>query len=193
MQKNSFLRVLVFLILLFSNAHAKSLAEALQDNEALAQKNKTLLEKNQQLIQDNSSLIKYAINPWSKSDTRLIDLLNFKKPSNVFGCNPKVQKKEFMISRNDAFRKLIFSNWNGGCRAMTEHYFTGDSKENFRLGGSVFIYNTRDPRDNNCLYHLYYYSNQGGTRAMEGNGCTQEAQIYERNIIFTENIEGLSE
>ena len=67
---------------------------------------------------------------------------------------------------------------------MTSPYMTGDSGR-FLLGGSVWIWDTGDERDDRGVYHLYYYALGGTIDATSGNGWTKadeggEGKIYRR-------------
>ena len=85
--------------------------------------------------------------------------------------------------RNGTFRTLTASEWNGGWRVMTSPYMTGDNKT-FTLGGSMWIWETQDPRDDAGIYHLYYYTHGGavlaGVDSVLGKVATGKAIIYRR-------------
>ena len=112
-------------------------------------------------------------NPWEKFSDNIKDVLR----------DP--YKYEYAILRNGTyFRKLTASTWNRGYRVMTEPFMTGDS-EKFYLGGSLWIWDTPDPRDDSCVYQLYYLATNEGIVAKDGNGCTKadkggEGPIYRR-------------
>ena len=91
---------------------------------------------------------------------------------------------EYAILRNRGFRTVTASTWNSGWRVMTSPYMTGDSKP-FMLGGSLWIWDTDDKRDDKGVYHVYYlYTDKGGTIAGgEGNGLT--GPITEEKAIST--------
>lgn len=101
---------------------------------------------------------------------------------------------EFMINRNNGMRVLHFSSWNGGLRAMTDPYMTGDSVINYplyRLGGSMWAFNNpEDPPSTQCdvgkVLHRYYFSGDDGflVSKTEGNGCSVELPVYARKRSF---------
>ncbi|MEZ5534517.1 MAG: hypothetical protein R3F02_02730 [Thiolinea sp.] len=166
---------------------------------------------NEKNIVINQKLLKATLNPWEKNGQHLIDLLNFEKTGangkKAMGCSSDVDKYEYMLWRNGAYRKITFSEWNGGCRAMTEFYWRGDvydtppygdvdSAASFMLGGSFWTYNTKDPNDDKCkgkeVYHFYYGHAEGRSYIpINANGCSVEAELYRRKIWFAEDIEHL--
>ncbi|MEM8936669.1 MAG: hypothetical protein AAGC77_09710, partial [Pseudomonadota bacterium] len=90
---------------------------------------------------------------------------------------------EYAISRNGGIRRLNSSEWNGGFRVTTEPYMTGDG--GFRLGGSVWVWETKDRNDDRGVYHYYYYYTDVGVITEGGNGLTKadaggEGMIYRR-------------
>lgn len=146
----------------------------------------------------NQKLLKAILNPWESTDFHLIDLMNYNN-----GCSPKALNYEYMLKRNGAFRKLTFSEWNGGCRAITEPYWRGDrlttdpgDQNRFMLGGSLFTYNTPDPNDVSCVKdgkvrHYYYAWLEKGIFPYTANGCSHEESLYQRKRWFTEDVERL--
>ena len=91
-------------------------------------------------------------------------------------------KYEYATMRNGGFRRLTASNWNRGQRVMTSAYMTSDVTP-FRMGGSMWIWGTNDPRDDDGVYHLYYYFQGDGVVAHDGNGRCDDAcvpQLYRR-------------
>jgi len=95
---------------------------------------------------------------------------------------------EYAILRNGGFRELHFSTWNGGYRVATEPYITGDQSSidpKFRMGGSMWIWDTLDTLDDNGIYHFYYFSTIDGFVAGSGNGPSKadeggEGFVYRR-------------
>jgi len=173
---------------------AKIATKAIQDLKAEAEKDtkniKGKLDSSEKLITglnqkvnaikglfEKLEAIEIAINngnPWEKFSDNIKDVLR----------DPV--KYEYAILRNGThFRKLTESTWNSrGYRVMTEPFMTGDS-EKFYLGGSLWIWDTQDPRDDSCVYHLYYHATNEGIVAKGGNGCTKadkggEGHIYRR-------------
>ena len=112
-------------------------------------------------------------NPWKPYSNNVKDVLK------------DTQKYEYAIMRNGGFRQVSASTWNSGYRVMTEPYMTGDNKR-FTLGGSVWIWNTNDARDDSGVYHMYYYAtNEGVVATTSGNGLTKadaggEGEIFRR-------------
>ena len=84
---------------------------------------------------------------------------------------------------------MNFSTWNGGYRVTTDIYMTGDQSATgtiFRLGGSTWIWDTKEALDDKGVYHFYYYSTANGFKTESGNGLTKadaggEGKIYRRN------------
>ena len=141
----------------------------------------TLLEMNRQLdamstFEQYLAEIREAIvrgNPWVPFSKNIKDVVQ--DPS----------KYEYAILRNGGFRTLTSSSWNSGIRVMTSPHMVGDSTE-FILGGSMWIWDTKDTRDDKGVYHLYYYHADGKIRATtSGNGLNKadaggEGDIYRR-------------
>ena len=94
------------------------------------------------------------------------------------------EKYEYAIIRNGGFRILNWSAWNKGYRVMTDHYMIGDNQP-FRLGGSMWIWDTDDPRDDKGVCHLYYISEQDGIKAttsgnFQNKSPKRECIVYRR-------------
>ena len=94
-----------------------------------------------------------------------------------------VVKYEYALVRNGGFRTLTASEWNRGWRVMTSPYMTGDS-ERFTLGGSMWIWDTRDARDDSGLYHLYYFFQNGEAVATDGNGSRSGGSDSGEGIVY---------
>jgi len=133
-------------------------------------------------------------NPWvedGRSLRSLVENVHSQNTPRTPLLERDVVKYEFAMLRNGGFRTLTFSDWNGGIRVMTNSYIRGDFTENnngvFALGGSFWIYETRDPNDN-CpggeIMHHYYGDTSAGIRIWSGNGCTIETTIFRRNRHF---------
>lgn len=90
---------------------------------------------------------------------------------------------EYALVRNDGFRTLTASTWNEGWRVMTSPYMTGDSGR-FTLGGSMWIWDTIDARDDGGLYHLYYFFQDGGVVAKDGNGDLSDGSDSGEGIVY---------
>ena len=119
-------------------------------------------------------------NPWEKFSTNIKDTAGTQESNSQF---------EYAVLRNGGFRTLTVSQWNGGWRVMTSPYMTGDapgpSANPFRLGGSMWIWDTKDPEDDEGVYHYYYYADGGSIRPSGGNGLTgaergEEGHFYRR-------------
>ena len=125
----------------------------------------------EQSLTDIRNLIERG-NPWESFSENIKDLI---KDGDTY---------EYAVFRNGDFRTVTASGWNSGWRVMTSPYMTGDSGT-FRLGGSAWNWDTSDQRDNDGVFHLYYYTSNEGTIARDGNGLTEadeggEGTIYRR-------------
>ena len=126
----------------------------------------------EQSLMDIRDSIKHG-NPWKP----------FSK--NIKDATKESDKYEYAVFRNEGFRTLTASSWNSGRRVITSPYMTGDS-DTFKLGGSLWIWDTKDQRDDNGIYHLYYYyTNEGTIATTSGNAQTNaenggEGMIYRR-------------
>lgn len=156
-------------------------------------------------------IVDKILNPWEKAADSLYELVVRIDGSLVSHQNvPELQNYEYAMMRNGGFRKLTFSTWNGGWRVMTEPHLTGDVFNNFKLGGSVWLFNTPDPIDDEgtetndghiCgaaqekLQHLYYYTTSDDInkpsssyvfQGKSGNGCTREGPVYRKKRWFSD-------
>ncbi|WP_171728153.1 hypothetical protein [Ruegeria sp. HKCCD7318] len=105
---------------------------------------------------------------------------------------------EYAIVRNGGFRVLTFSSWNWtpsneaevkrmGWRIMTEPYLSGDSLSNLRMVRSVWLYDTHEKLDQECLktsghlLHLYLLAPTGADpQGIGGRGCRKEGPVWRR-------------
>ena len=130
-----------------------------------------------------------AMSTFEQSLTDIRNLIERGNPWESFSQNIKdvIRDRdtyEYALIRNGYFRTVTASEWNSGWRVMTSPYMTGDS-ETFTLGGSAWIWDTKDPRDKDGVFHLYYYASNEGIIARSGNGLTKadeggEGTIYRR-------------
>ncbi|MBI4775639.1 MAG: hypothetical protein HY788_15970 [Deltaproteobacteria bacterium] len=79
----------------------------------------------------------------------------------------ETDKYEYGLFRQGAFRRVTASEWNGGWRVMTEPYMVGDYSSDtpglrFKLGGSMWIWDTPDEIDDKGIFHMYYYDTKDG-------------------------------
>ncbi len=104
------------------------------------------LQANYETINEKLNLL-IKLNTWEKFTNNITDLVK----------NNAHHHYDYAVFRNGGFRELKVSTWNGGWRAMTEPYMTGDcSKKNenasrvYLVGGSMWVWgNWRDPNTNN--------------------------------------------
>ena len=131
------------------------------------------LQKEMEALKQSLTKIKEAIergNPWESFSENLKDVIE------------ETNKYEYAVIRNGGFRTLTASEWNGGWRVVTSPHMTGD-RDVFRLGGSMWIWDTRDSRDDRGIYHLYYYYGKDGVRATQsGNGLDLKSRKMYRRL-----------
>lgn len=112
-------------------------------------------------------------NPWEQFSDNIKD---------IDGTEKEHLRYEYAVWRNDGFRTLTISGWNGGRRVMTSPYMTGDwlpsqGNPSFKVGGSMWIWDTLDPADDDGVFHLYYYADGGSIESTgSGNGLTGAEQ-----------------
>ena len=135
------------------------------------------------------STIEQSLTTIEQSLTAIINTIERGNPWESFSNNIKDvikdgDKYEYALFRNGDFRTVTASQWSSGWRVMTSPYMIFDSGP-FRLGGSAWIWDTADPRDNDGVFHFYYSTTTEGTITRDGNGLTKadeggEGAIYRR-------------
>ena len=172
---------------------AKTATEAIKDLKEKAQSEYAVILRNRidskgKLVEMDTRLASMSTFEQSLKDIK--DAFELGNPWKTFSSDIKdvtkdSEKYEYAVLRNGGFRTLTASGWNSGYRVMTSPYMTGDSGQ-FTLGGSMWIWDTRDRRDDKGVLHLYYFYTGNGTIATNsGNGLTRaddggEGKIYRR-------------
>ena len=116
----------------------------------------------EQSLADIRSAIEHG-NPWEQFSDNI---------KAIHGTEEDQLRYEYAVWRNHGFRTLTISAWNGGWRVMTSPYMTGDTAEDFRVGGSMWIWDTQDERDDGGVYHFYYFVADGSIEPSGGNKLT---------------------
>ena len=151
-----------------NRSKSEELVKKMEDDLSSSQ---VLMEK----LNEIQALISVG-NEWEEYSDNIKDVLN------------EPRKYEYAIHRNGGFRALNYSTWNGGYRVTTDIYMTGDTNgagTKFRLGGSTWVWGTKDPLDDKGVYHFYYTSGANGFETSSGNGLTKadtggEGKIFRR-------------
>ena len=138
------------------------------------------------------ALLELSVRPWEEAGTLREVFESIEEDPNI------LRRYSFMMKRNGDMRKLTFSQWNQGWRAITDPYLRGDflnTGQNFVLGGSFWVRGTKAPEDDECdktpdkVHHYYYEYGPNGVLPRSGNACRYiEATVYRRARVFSGDL-----
>ncbi|NOE36248.1 hypothetical protein [Ruegeria sp. HKCCD7318] len=174
--------ILAVIVTLFAAEGAKAQEGGLIERQTTLEGR---LERIEQLLELN-------LRPWKPVAANVMEFHNWVQDKD----HNRELEYEFGVIRNNGFRLVHVSNWNGGRRYMTEPYWRGDeiTDDDFGLGGSFWLIGTEEPKEQDCrnkpgtALHYYYLYGANGVRQYGGNGCKPEGTFYARKRIFIDDI-----